>query len=144
MIRRFLLAACLLLAVPVAAASNVLVHKNASCGCCLLWVEHLREAGFTVEVRNVGDMGPVKERVGVPHGMGSCHTAEVAGYFIEGHVPAGDIRRLLAERPDAKGLAVPGMPLGSPGMEVPGGRTQPYDVILVTDGGHEVFARHGD
>ena len=143
MFRRFLLAACLAYAVPAAAATTVLVHKNASCGCCHLWVEHMREAGFTVEVRDTVDMRQVKERVGVPPGMGSCHTAEVAGYFIEGHVPADDVKRLLAGRPDARGLTAPGMPLGSPGMEVPGGRAQPYDVLLVTDDGHEVFARHG-
>jgi len=127
-----------------AALPPVVVHKNANCGCCHLWVEHMREAGFAVEVRNVGNMGPVKARAGVPPAMGSCHTAEVAGYFIEGHVPADDVKRLLAERPEARGLAVPGMPLGSPGMEVPDGRTQPYDVMLVTDGEPSVFAHHGD
>jgi hypothetical protein len=126
------------------ALPHVVVHKNASCGCCLLWVEHMQQAGFAVEVRNVDNLEPVKTRVGVPAGKGSCHTAEVGGYFVEGHVPAEDVKRLLAERPDAKGLTVPGMPLGSPGMEVPDGRVQPYTAELVhADGSTSAFARHG-
>jgi hypothetical protein len=123
----------------------VVVHKNESCGCCHLWVEHLKDSGFKVTVRDVVDLGGIKERVGVPYGMGSCHTARVGGYFVEGHVPAADIARLLEERPDAKGLTVPGMPLGSPGMEVASGESQPYDVHLVArDGSTSVFAHHGD
>lgn len=123
----------------------VVVHKSPACGCCMHWVEHLRESGFEVEVRDVDNLEPVKTRVGIPPGKGSCHTAEVAGYFIEGHVPAGDIRRLLAERPDARGLTLPGMPLGSPGMEVPDGTVQPYAVELVAqDGTTGMFARHGE
>ncbi|MFP7721596.1 DUF411 domain-containing protein [Lysobacter sp. A3-1-A15] len=130
-------------AAQVTEASVVHVHKSASCGCCTLWVDHMREAGFTVEVTDSDDVGAVKERVGVPLGKGSCHTAEVGGYFIEGHVPAGDVRRLLAERPDAKGLVLPGMPAGSPGMEMPDGRTQPYTVELVhRDGTTTEFSRH--
>lgn len=130
---------------PVAAQPLVVVHKNPSCGCCGLWVEHMHAHGFEVEVRDVDDMGPIKERVGVPPGMGSCHTAEVAGYFLEGHVPAADVRRLLEERPEARGLTVPGMPLGSPGMEVPDGRVQPYEVVLVgNDGATSTWSRHGD
>lgn len=130
---------------PVATQPLVVVHKNPSCGCCGLWIEHMHAHGFEVEVRDVDDMGPVKERVGVPAGMGSCHTAEVAGYFIEGHVPAEDVRRLLVERPDARGLTVPGMPLGSPGMETPDGRVQPYEVVLVgSDGTTSTWSRHGD
>ena len=121
----------------------MLVHKSASCGCCGLWVEHMQAAGFEVEVRNADNVNPIKERVGVPLGKGSCHTAEVGGYFVEGHVPADDVKRLLAERPDAKGLVVPGMPAGSPGMELPDGRTQPYTVELVhADGTTSAFARH--
>ena len=121
----------------------MVVHKSPTCGCCELWVEHVREAGFTVEVRNVQNLHPIKQRLGVPYGKGSCHTAEVAGYVIEGHVPAGDIVRLLAQRPDARGLVLPGMPLGSPGMEMPDGQTQPYTVELVTrDGATEAFAQH--
>lgn len=119
------------------------VFKNEGCACCDLWVEHLQAAGFKAEVQAVSDMGPIKERVGVPVAMGSCHTAEVGGYFVEGHVPASDIIRLLNERPAARGLTVPGMPLGSPGMEVPG-HSQPYDVFLVSsDGSTSVFAHHG-
>ncbi len=123
----------------------MIVNKSPSCGCCGSWVEHMERAGFKVQTNDTDDMGPIKERVGVPYGKGSCHTAEVGGYFIEGHVPAEDIKRLLAERPDAKGLVVPGMPAGSPGMELPDGRVQPYVVELVAnDGTTSEFARHGD
>lgn len=123
----------------------VIVHKNPSCGCCNGWVEHMRQAGFVVEVLDVENLHPVKTRVGLPSGMGSCHTAEVAGYFVEGHVPAEDVKRLLAERPAARGLALPGMPVGSPGMEDPSGRVQPYTVMLVKpDGTTRPFVRHND
>lgn len=126
------------------ALPGVTVHKSATCGCCQLWVDRLRGAGFTVEVRNEDNLNDVKQRVGIPYGMGSCHTAEVAGYFVEGHVPIEDVQRLLRERPDAKGLTVPGMPAGSPGMEVPSGRVQPYEVLLVAkDGSTSVWSRHG-
>lgn len=132
-------------AAPDVALPRVVVHKSESCGCCTLWVEHMQEAGFQVEVRNSDDLGPVKERLGVPYGKGSCHTAEVGGYFIEGHIPADDVKRLLASKPDAKGLVVPGMPLGSPGMEAPDGRMQPYTVELVgRDGKTTAYARHGE
>lgn len=133
-------------AVSTAAPAPLLVvTKSATCGCCHLWVEHMQKAGFRVEVHDVENINLVKERVGVPYGKGSCHTAEVGGYFVEGHVPAEDVKRLLAEKPDAKGLAVPGMPMGSPGMEVPDGRVQPYTVELVAhDGSTSPFARHGD
>ncbi len=122
----------------------VIVHKTASCGCCGLWVDHMKQAGFPVEVRNLENVNPVKERLGVPLGKGSCHTAEVGGYFVEGHVPADDVKRLLAEKPAAKGLVLPGMPAGSPGMETPDGRVQPYIVELVgEDGTTAAFAQHG-
>ena len=122
----------------------VVVHKDPSCGCCTAWVKHLQDAGFTVEVREEGDLNPIKERVGVPYGKGSCHTAEVGGYFVEGHVPAEDIKRLLTEKPDAKGLVVPGMPAGSPGMELPDGSVQAYTVELVhRDGSTVAYAQHG-
>ena len=121
----------------------VVVHKTPTCGCCGLWVDHVREAGFPVEVHDMDDLGPVKQRLGIPYGKGSCHTAEVDGYAIEGHVPAQDIKRLLAERPEARGLVLPGMPMGSPGMEMPDGRSQPYMVELVRpDGSTEAFASH--
>ena len=124
-------------------ALRMIVHKSASCGCCGLWVDHMRAAGFAVEVRNTDDLNPIKERVGVPYAKGSCHTAEVGGYFIEGHVPADDVKRLLAEQPDAKGLVLPGMPAGSPGMELPDGTTETYMVELVNrDGSLTGFARH--
>lgn len=122
----------------------VLVHKSASCGCCGAWVDHLRQAGFTVRVNETEDLNPIKERLGVPYGKGSCHTAEVGGYMVEGHVPAGDIKRLLLERPQARGLVLPGMPVGSPGMEVPDGTVEPYTVELVQpDGQARPFALHG-
>lgn len=122
----------------------VVVHKSPTCGCCTVWAEHMRTAGFPVEVRDVDNLEPVKSRVGIPFGKGSCHTAEVGGYFVEGHVPAADVKRLLAEKPEAKGLVLPGMPLGSPGMETPDGRVQPYTVELVrNDGSTEPFAHHG-
>ena len=123
----------------------VTVHKSPYCGCCKLWVDHMRAEGFEVKVVEVEDLGPVKARVGIPPAKGSCHTAEVDGYFVEGHVPAEDVKRLLAERPDARGLTVPGMPVGSPGMEVADGYVQPYTVELVgKDGATTPYARHGD
>lgn len=129
----------------VQALPDVVVHKSASCGCCTLWVEHMQKAGFTVDVRENDNLNPIKERLGVPLGKGSCHTAEVGGYFIEGHIPADDVKRLLVEKPDARGLVVPGMPLGSPGMEMADGRKQPYTVELVgRDGTATVFAQHGE
>jgi hypothetical protein len=148
--RRFLLAGCLVSIAACArtpddaAKTRVVVWKNVSCGCCKLWVRHLEENGFTVQAHDIDNMGPTKERVGIPAAMGSCHTGEVGGYFVEGHVPAEDIKRLLRERPDAKGLTVPGMPVGSPGMEQPSGLVQPYDVFLVAkDGSTSVYAHHG-
>jgi hypothetical protein len=128
---------------PPATQPLLVVTKNASCGCCGLWVQHMRAAGFTVEVHDVDNLDPIKTRVGIPVGKGSCHTAEVGGYFIEGHVPAEDVRRLLAEKPDARGLVLPGMQPGSPGMEMPD--APPYTVELVRrDGSTVPFARHGE
>ena len=129
---------------PADPRNSVTVYKKASCGCCTAWVKHLRQSGFSVDVHELGDLGLIKERVGVPVGMGSCHTAEASGYFVEGHVLADDIKRLLRERPDAKGLTVPGMPADSPGMEVASGKIEPYDVLLVSkDGTTSVYAHHG-
>ena len=124
-----------------AQAVDVTVHKSPSCGCCGAWVDHLRASGFTVAVNDVEDLHPIKQRLGVPGQLHSCHTAEAGGYTIEGHVPAADIRRLLAEKPAARGLAVPGMPIGSPGMEQ-GDRKEPYSVVLFGNGGYSVWARH--
>ncbi|MBI3114302.1 MAG: DUF411 domain-containing protein [Rhodospirillales bacterium] len=130
------------LLVPASTAeADVMVYKSPSCGCCGGWVDHMRANGFTVAVKERDDLTPVKARLGVPDSLQSCHTAEVGGYVVEGHVPAADIRRLLAERPRARGLAVPGMPAGSPGME-DGGRKEAYRVILFGDGEHSVYARH--
>lgn len=130
---------------PTAADSPLLtVHKSPTCGCCALWVDHVEASGFRAEIQLANDIEPVKRRVGVPAGYGSCHTAEVEGYFIEGHVPASDIQQLLKERPDALGLTVPGMPMGSPGMEVPSGEVRPYTVFLVhKDGTVSPFSEHG-
>ena len=124
------------------ASPELMVYKSATCGCCKVWVEHMRKNGFTAKVQDVENMNPIKERVGVPYGMGSCHTAEVGGYFIEGHVPAEQVARLLKEKPKAKGLTVPGMPIGSPGMEQ-GDMKQPYEVHLVhPDGTTSVYAKY--
>lgn len=133
---------------PVAQAAvlaPMTLHKHPTCGCCSVWIEHMQQAGFRVAVRDSEDMATVKASAGVPDTMASCHTAHVGGYFIEGHVPASDVQRLLRERPDAKGLAVPGMPMGSPGMEHPDGLVQPYTVSLVLhDGSVREFSRHGE
>lgn len=119
------------------------VYKTPSCGCCVVWIEHVEAAGIPVEVVDIGDMGPVKQQLGVPYGKGSCHTASIGGYFIEGHVPIEDIRRLLEERPAARGLTLPGMPLGSPGMEMPDGRNEAFTVELVAeDGSTTSWAHH--
>lgn len=106
----------------------ITVHKDPNCGCCSGWVQHLEKAGFAVKAIDTPRLNAVKARLGVPNDLAACHTAEAAGYIIEGHVPAIAIRRLLAEKPAAAGLAVPGMPIGSPGME--GGTPEPYDVTL--------------
>ena len=123
---------------------SIVAFKSPTCGCCELWVEHMRAAGFQVEVKDTQDMGAIKAEAGVPVGQGSCHTAKVGNYYLEGHVPAADVKRLLAEAPDARGLIVPGMVPGSPGMEQ-GGVTKPYDVLLLAkDGSTTVYSHHGD
>ena len=115
-------------------AAEVVVYKSPTCGCCAKWIDHLEDNGFNVEVHDRQNMNPVKDGLGIPRHLQSCHTAEVGGYLVEGHVPAGDIKRLLEERPAIKGLAVPGMPMGSPGMEGP--RKDPYDVLAFDEGGN--------
>ena len=112
-----------------AAAPNILVHRNPSCSCCGVWADRLRSAGFTVEIVNEESVGQVKERLGVPAALASCHTAEAGGYVLEGHVPVAAIERLFREQPKAIGLAVPGMPKGSPGMEREG-QNDVYEVFL--------------
>lgn len=126
-----------------AEAVTITVNKSPTCGCCKLWIEHLRAEGFLVEALDSDDMTAVKKRYEVPQNMQSCHTAVVDGYVIEGHVPAADIRRLLAEAPDANGLAVPGMPVGSPGMEY-GDRVDPYKVMLFDRDTFSVFSSYGE
>lgn len=139
------LAILMLLATSQAAPAKsvVTVYKSATCGCCHEWIAHLEKAGYEVDARDVSDLGAIKERFGVPQRLGSCHTAIVDGYVIEGHVPAADIDRLLTERPEVAGLTVPGMIVGSPGMEVPGQPAQPYDVIVFDQAGNTgVYASH--
>jgi hypothetical protein len=116
---------------PKPAASQLDVYKSATCGCCSKWVEHMRQAGFTVKVTEKSDdeLDAFKTTSGVPRTAQSCHTAIAGGYVIEGHVPAADVRRLLKERPAIAGIAVPGMPTGSPGMEVPGVAPAAYKVV---------------
>lgn len=126
-------------AVPDPSLPEVVVYKSASCGCCNGWVEHLRQAGFRVDARNMTDLRGVNRDAGVPDELLSCHMALVDGYVVEGHVPADQIKRMLADRPDIIGISAPGMPVGSPGMEGPGAR--PYQVIAFDhQGGKSVYA----
>lgn len=131
--------------IPALAAPSlpqVEVYRNPDCGCCGAWVEHLKAAGFPVKVRETPDTSAVRKRHGIPDEFGSCHTGVVSGYTIEGHVPADDIKRLLAMKPAAVGLSVPGMPAGSPGMQV-GSRMGPYQVLLIDKAGRSsVFAAY--
>ncbi len=114
-------------------AADVIVYKSPTCGCCKAWVRHLQENGFSVQVRDQWDVNSIKTELGVPPRLRSCHTAMVDGYVIEGHVPAREIQRLLKEKPQIKGLTVPGMPMGSPGMEGP--FTVAYDVLTFQQSG---------
>ena len=130
---------CLVSASPPAVAEDtpITVHRDPSCGCCSGWVRHLQTSGFAANVLDAKDLDAVKTRLGVPDDLAACHTAELAGYVIEGHVPAEALRRLLAEKPGATGLAVPGMPIGSPGME--GGTPEKYDVVLFGPNGRRTY-----
>lgn len=145
--RAFLLAtASLPLTTLPALASDLIIKfvKSPTCGCCGAWEEHLRADGFTVESHAIPDeeLWDIKARFGLTDETSSCHTGLINGYLVEGHVPATDIRRLLAERPTARGITVPGMPMGSPGMEM-GGDVEPYDTLLINpDGSTEVFESH--
>jgi hypothetical protein len=124
------------------ALPQVDVYKNPDCGCCGAWVEHLKAAGFPVRVHDTPDTGAIRKRHGIPDTLGSCHTAVVEGYALEGHVPADDVKRLLARKPAAAGLSVPGMPVGSPGMEM-GSRRDPFQVLLIDRAGRSsVFASY--
>jgi hypothetical protein len=127
-----------------AAIPNVVVYKSATCGCCKNWIAHLQANGFQVQANDVADaqLRAVATSAGVTDDLASCHTAKVGDYVVEGHVPAADIQRLLKEKPAIAGIAAPGMPMGSPGMEQ-GGMKQPFDVIAFTkDGKKTVFAKH--
>jgi hypothetical protein len=149
MLMRTLLVLCLTIfgVTPVAAAdtpSSIEVWKSTTCECCGAWVKHLEANGFTVKVNDADTsaLAALKRQAGIGDKLASCHTAKIDGYVIEGHVPSSDIKRLVAERPDAIGLTAPGMPIGSPGMEQ-GGEFEPYDVLLIRkDGATEVFAKH--
>ena len=122
-----------------AAEEPITVHRDPSCGCCLGWVQHLQKAGFHASVIETRDIDAVKKRLGVPDDLAACHTAEIAGYVIEGHVPAAALKRFLSEKPNASGLAVRGMPVGSPGME--GGKPEPYDVVMFGPSGRRTYMR---
>jgi hypothetical protein len=126
MLRRLIAACALMVAGAAWAAPAITVYKDPNCGCCVKWVDYLREEGFEVQAINTSNLTPVKQKAGVPPEMASCHTAMVEGYVIEGHVPAGAIRKLLEERPSTRGLAVPGMPENSPGMGPMDGKLKTY------------------
>jgi len=146
MTRRFPLFATLLMlgttgVVQAQATETVDVYKSPNCGCCGKWAEHITQAGFTVKTHEVTDVPGTRKKLGMPEKLASCHTAKVGNYLIEGHVPAADIKRLLKEQPKALGLAVPAMPPGSPGMDIP--NSPPYETLLVqADGSTRVFAKH--
>ncbi|MFA6965735.1 DUF411 domain-containing protein [Bosea sp. (in: a-proteobacteria)] len=128
----------------IAGEKSVLtVYRTPTCGCCKAWGSHLARAGLSTTIIELNDLAPTKRRAGVPDAYEACHTGLIDGYFVEGHVPAGDIRRLLAERPTARGLVVPGMPVGSPGMEVAGVKPEPFQTLLIaTNGSASIFANH--
>ena len=140
LLSKFILAVSLFGVMSYAAATTIEVYKSPNCKCCTKWVNHMRTNGFTVETKNVGNKA-VQKRAGISSSLGSCHTSLVDGYVIEGHVPARDVKRFLSERPSAIGLAVPGMPKGSPGME--SSRSNPYNVLLINkEGNVSVYSRH--
>lgn len=139
--RLFVAAAALVVPALASAALPVIeVFKSATCGCCEEWVKHLKANGMSVKVSDVANPGDYRQKFGIAQDLGSCHTAKIGKYAIEGHVPASDIKRLLASGVKARGLAVPGMPAGSPGMET--GRTDPYDVLLIKPDGRTAVYKH--
>ena len=121
-------------------ATTMTVYMSPACGCCDEWQKHMRASGFRLETHKMGDVVPVKQKLGVPESLWSCHTATAGGYVFEGHVPSTDIKRLLRERADVKGLAVPGMVVGSPGMEQ--GPPKPYATLAFNERGTQVYERH--
>lgn len=141
--RFFSMLALLAISLSPVLAAEIRMFRQSGCSCCGLWAEHMRNAGHTVTIVDGEDMSVIKRDAGVPEALKSCHTAMVDGYVIEGHVPAADVERLLKERPKAKGLAVAGMPVGSPGMESGNGSTEPFNVMLFgAEGGDQVFQGH--
>jgi len=122
-----------------AAEDQITVHRDPSCGCCSGWVRHLQKAGFHANAIDTQELDAIKKQLGVPEDLAACHTAEIAGYVIEGHVPAAALKRFLSEKPKASGLAVRGMPVGSPGME--GGKPEPYDVVMFGPSGRRTYMR---
>jgi hypothetical protein len=138
-----ILAGAALVAAPAQAIEpvQVTVYKDPACGCCGAWADHIRNAGYKVTVIDEPEINPLKGRLGVPSSLMSCHTAEVGTYVLEGHVPAAALARLLAEKPEIRGLAVPGMPVGSPGMEVEGTEPEIYDVMAFGSGEPKSFMR---
>lgn len=144
--RRSFLGALLAAALPsiagAAAAPTITVYKTPTCGCCHDWVAHLQKNGFEVVAHDVPDTSPYRRKFGVPDELASCHTGVIGGYALEGHVPADDIKRLLAAKPKARGLSVPGMVVGSPGMETDGTRRNAFDVVLFGDAGVRKVWQH--
>ncbi len=145
LVMRTSLVLVVLLVAGIGHAAGVLpeieVWKSPNCGCCNKWIAHLEEAGFSVTAHDTARVATARERLGMPHQYAACHTARVDGYLVEGHVPASDIKRLLEERPSATGLAVPGMPVGSPGMEA--SYSEPYQTLLIDKSGNpSVFEEH--
>jgi len=147
--RRLLLGAIVLVGMTGTACAqarpsrNLTVFKTPTCACCDAWIRHMRDAGFSTTITILPSLQSVRSSRGMPVTLASCHTGLIDGYLVEGHVPAQDVIRLLAERPAAIGLAVPAMPLGSPGMETPQGHREPYDTLLVLRSGTtRVFVRH--
>jgi hypothetical protein len=126
-----------------ALAAPPVFYRSPGCGCCHVWTERMTEAGMPVALEDSDDLAAVSAKMGIPPGMEGCHVGEIDGYIVSGHVPPADVKRLLSEKPDARGLLLPGMPMGSPGMEM-GGQTERYDVLLLArDGTTSVFATHG-
>jgi hypothetical protein len=131
------------MALPAWSAAPVF-YRSPGCGCCHVWTERMAEAGLPVDLQDTDDLGAVSDKFGVPRDLQGCHVGEIEGYVISGHVPPADIKRLLQEKPEARGLLVSGMPVGSPGMEMDG-QSEPYDVLLLmADGTTQIFASHGN
>jgi len=145
--RRLVIAGTVSVGLPTAggcrATPELVTYKTASCGCCQGWIDAMGKAGFRAKVMVVEDVTPFGEKLGVPFALSSCHLSTLGDYVVVGHVPPADVARLLKERPKGVGLTVPGMPIGSPGMESHDGRTEAFETLLLLPGGKtEVFARH--